>query len=115
MLRLTSAQLQAEGVAEGDLLVAGEGGGGTVAVQCAPGRSCSVQRIGKATAAAHPEGHLLVVADNAAPTPQPLPPGKLGAASRGGLLTNLLYAIGVVALAALFLLYRQRRLRSRRR
>jgi hypothetical protein len=115
LLRLSSAQLQAEGVADGDLLVAGEGGGGTVAVRCAPGGSCSVQRIGQATAAAHPEGHLLLVADNAAPTPQPLPPGKLGAAGRGGLLTNLPYAIGVIALAALFLLYRQRRLRSRRR
>jgi hypothetical protein len=110
VLRLSSAALQAEGVAEGDLLVAGEGGGGTAAVHCAADGSCSaVRHIGQATTGAHPEGHLLLVADRAGPTPRPLPPGKLGAASRGGLFTYLPYAVGLVVAAALYLVYSRRR------
>jgi hypothetical protein len=116
LLRLTSAQLQAEGIAEGDLLVAGEGGGGTVAVHCAADGSCAdVRRIGQATTAAHPEGHLHLVADRAGPSPRQLPPGKLGAASRGGLFTYLPYAVGLVVAAALYLFYSRRRRRSRTR
>ena len=110
LLRLNSAELRAEGVVEGDLLVAGEGGGGTVAVHCAAG-TCTVVHIGQATAPAHPEGHLLLVADNTAPTPPPLAPGRLGAASRGGLLSYLPYLLGVVGLAALYILFSRRRRR----
>jgi hypothetical protein len=110
LLRLSSAALKAEGVAAGDLLVAGEGGGATAAVHCAADGSCSdVHRLGQATAAAHPEGHLLLVAESAGPTPRPLPPGKLGAASRGGLFTYLPYAVGLIVAAALYLLYSRRR------
>jgi len=116
LLRLSSAALQAEGVAEGDLLVAGEGGGGTIAVHCSADGSCSdVRRIGQATTAAHPEGHLLLVADSSGPTPRPLPPGTLGAASRGGLFTYLPYGVGLVLAAALYLLYSRRRLPRRAR
>jgi hypothetical protein len=110
LLRLTASELKAEGVAEGDLLVATEGGGATDVVRCASDASCSnVRRLGEATAAAHPEGHLLLVATNPGPTPRPLPEGKFGAASRGVLFTSLPYAVGLVVAAALYLLYSRRR------
>jgi hypothetical protein len=73
-----------------------------------------VRRIGQATAAAHPEGHLLLIADNAGPTSRPLPPGKLGAASRGGLFTYLPYGVGLAVFAALYLTYSRRRRRARK-
>lgn len=110
ILRLTSAQLQAEGVTEGDLLVASEGGGGTVVVHCAPDGSCSnVRSLGQATSAAHIEGHLLAVADNPGSAPPPLPPGKLGSAAQGGLFTYLPYGVGLIIFAAIYLYSRRRR------
>jgi hypothetical protein len=110
LLRLTSSQLQAEGVNEGDLLVASEGAALTVVVHCASDGTCAgVRRLGQATAAAHGEGHLLLVAENPGPSPKPLPPGKLGAASRGGLFTYLPYAVGLLAVAVLYIFTRRRR------
>jgi hypothetical protein len=110
LLRLTAAELRSEGISEGDLLVATEGGGATIAVHCAADGSCaSVRRLGHATAGAHVEGHLLIVADVPGPSPRPLPAGRLGAASRGGLATYLPYAVGLVVAAALYLLYSRRR------
>jgi len=110
LLRLTDAELRSEGVGEGDLLVATEGGGATIAVHCAADGSCgSVRRLGHATAGAHVEGHLLLVADVPGPRPRPLPAGKLGVASRGGLATYLPYAVGLVVAAALYLYSRRRR------
>ncbi|MEO9006439.1 MAG: hypothetical protein ABI401_04900, partial [Candidatus Dormibacter sp.] len=73
LLRLTADQLLAAGVAEGDLLVANEGAGTTVAIRCAADGSCTeVLRIGQASDAAHIEGHLLLVATTPAPSPSPL-------------------------------------------
>jgi len=115
VLRITAAELGTEGVLEGDLLVAAEGGGATIVVRCASDGSCgSVRRLGQATAAAHIEGHLLLVADHPTPAPRPLPEGKLGTAGRGGLFTYLPYGVGLVAAAALYL-YSRRRRRSRTR
>jgi hypothetical protein len=115
VLRVTSAELRTEGVLEGDLLVATEGGGVTIFIHCASDGSCgSVRRLGQATAAAHVEGHLLVVADHPAAAPRPLPEGKLGTASRGGIFTYLPYGVGLVVAAALYLFSRRRR-RSRTR
>jgi hypothetical protein len=112
LLRITASQLRAEGVLEGDLLVASEGGGVTIAVHCAADGSCaSVRRLGQASAAAHVEGHLLLVADHPGPSPRPLPQGKLGAAGRGGISTYLPYAIGLLGIAALYLYTRRRRRR----
>ncbi|HEY8681224.1 MAG TPA: hypothetical protein VIN01_09250 [Candidatus Dormibacteraeota bacterium] len=115
LLRLDSAALRAEGVAEGDLLVATEGGGATVVVHCASDGSCSsVRRLGQATAAAHGEGHLLVVANQPGAPPPPMAEGKLGAASGSGNLAYLPYGAAIVVLAGLYLLYsRRRRRRSR--
>jgi hypothetical protein len=110
LLRLTAAELRAEAVAEGDLLVANEGAGGTVAIRCAADGSCSqVRRIGQATNAAHIEGHLLLVATKPAAAPKPLPQGKLGAAGRAGLFTYLPYGVGLVILLGLYLYFWRRR------
>ncbi len=110
LLRLTSSDLRAEGVTEGDLLVSGEGGAVTIVVHCASDGSCTnVRRLGQATTAAHVEGHLLIVADNPGPAPRPLPEGQLGVASRGGLFTYLPYGVGLVLVAAIYLYTRRRR------
>jgi hypothetical protein len=116
LLRLSSAQLKAAGVVEGDLLVANEGAGTTVAVHCDAAGDCShVRPVGQAAPGAHIEGHLLAVADHPSPSPPALPPGKLGSASRSGLQVYLPYAVGLLALGGLFGLYWLRRpSRSRR-
>jgi hypothetical protein len=109
LLRLSAAALRDQGVAEGDLLVAGEGGGATIAVHCAADGSCSgARRIGLASEQAHVEGHLLLVADRPGTSPRRLPEGRLGAAGRGGVFLYLPYAVGIVLLAGLYLLYRRR-------
>ncbi len=114
LLRLSAAELRDQGVAEGDLLVAGEGGGATLAVHCAADGSCSgARRIGRASEPAHIEGHLLLVAHHPGTTQRPLPEGRLGAAGRGGVFLFLPYAVGIVVLAGLYLLYRRRSPRPR--
>ena len=114
LLRLSAAELRDQGVAEGDLLVAGEGGGTTLAVRCGADGSCShARQIGTASGAAHVEGHLLLVADRPGVAPRPLPEGRLGAANRGGVFLFLPYAVGIVVLAGLYLLYRRRSPRRR--
>ncbi|MDQ6917897.1 MAG: hypothetical protein M3Z98_00930 [Candidatus Dormibacteraeota bacterium] len=113
LLRLRSSALQSEGVSEGDLLVATEGGGDTIVVHCPADGSCApVRHLGQATAGAHGEGHLLLVADNPTPSPQRLPQGKLGAAREAGLLSYLPFVAGLVLVTAI-LLYLGRRRRSR--
>jgi hypothetical protein len=108
LLRLDAAELVAAGVADGDLLVADEGGGGTYAVHCGSNGACGRPRlVGTASALAHVEGHLVLVADHPAATPRPLPAGRIGAASRGGGYVFVPYAVGVVILAALYLVYRR--------
>jgi hypothetical protein len=113
VLRLQAGQLIAAGVQEGDLLVSTEAGGQTFDVHCdSSGRCLPPRRIGQATDAAHVEGHLLIVAAHPAPTPRPLPAGHLGVAGAGGLAFFLPYAVGVVLLAALYLLYRRQARRA---
>ena len=110
VLRLGSSQLLAEGVTEGDLLVANEGGGDTVVVHCAPDGGCSnLRHLGQATSAAHIEGHLLAVADNPGAAPPPLPAGKLGSTGQRGIFTYLPYGVGLVIFAAIYLYSRRRR------
>lgn len=59
LLTLTGAGLARAGVRPGDLLVAAEGGAGTIAVRCAA--SCTVRHIAGGPPPAHVEGHLIVV------------------------------------------------------
>ncbi|MFL6077084.1 MAG: hypothetical protein ACJ73S_27130 [Mycobacteriales bacterium] len=60
VLRLPGAALAAAGVRPGDLLVASEGGGQTLAVRCA--RTCTVRHVADGPAPAHVEGHIIVAA-----------------------------------------------------
>ncbi|HVC99821.1 MAG TPA: hypothetical protein VNG93_01575 [Candidatus Dormibacteraeota bacterium] len=110
VLRLYASALASAGVAEGDLLVADEGGGGTYAIHCAAGGDCSKGRlIGQAAALSHVEGHLVLVANHPGPVPKPLPAGQVGSAGQSGPLFVLAYAVGIVIVAALYLLYRRQR------
>jgi len=61
ILRLTSADLAAAGVQEGDLLVSTEGGGTTVAVRCDAG-GCKWMPAAGGSKGGHIEGHVLVLA-----------------------------------------------------
>jgi hypothetical protein len=56
ILRLTSDDVRAAGVAPGDLLIALEGGGTTIDVRCTA--TCSVRTIATAPAGAHAEGSI---------------------------------------------------------
>jgi hypothetical protein len=64
LLRLAAADLGAAGVQDGDLLVATEGGGTTVAIHCAS--TCTVSQEALGTPGGHIEGHIVAVADVAA-------------------------------------------------
>ena len=112
VLRLQAAQLIAAGVEEGDLLVATRAGGQTYDVHCDAGGCRPPRRIAQALAAAHVEGHLVLIATHPGPTAPPLPAGRIGSAGQGGAPFFLAYAVGIVVLAALYLLYRRQ---SRRR
>lgn len=112
LLRLRAADLAAADVAEGDLLVASEGGAVTIAVRCAP--ACVAQKVAEGSPAAHVEGHVVFVVDGAAipstastsaglPT-QPGPPR-----GRSPVPVALLAGGAVVAAAALGLVIFRRR------
>ena len=57
LLSIDAKTLRAAGVRDGDLLVATEAVGRTIAVRCTT--SCTVTKIAEASKAAHPEGHIL--------------------------------------------------------
>ncbi len=59
VLRLTGKQLLGARVRPGELIVAAEASGITIAVRCL--RRCSVRRIGRALDATHAEGHITLV------------------------------------------------------
>jgi hypothetical protein len=117
ILRLTSAQLAAAGVKDGDLLVATEGAGLTVDVTCAA--ACSLRPIAAGPPTGHIEGHVVFLtnpvgqAPPAEPPPSPHPkppptpapaPAKVSAAGLG-----LAAVGGLLLLAAVILLLRRRR------
>ncbi len=62
VLRLSSRDLSRAGVQDGDLLVAGEGGGVTVDIRCTS--ACSVHEVAVGPPSGHIEGHLLAIADH---------------------------------------------------
>jgi hypothetical protein len=70
VLRLTSAQLVAAGVQEGDMLSAIEGGATLVAVRCEA--ACTVIPVVAAATKSHGEGHIAFSVE--APPPSPIAP-----------------------------------------
>jgi hypothetical protein len=70
LLRLSSTQLAAAGVQEGDLLVVTEGGATMVAVRCSG--ACTVIPVVAAATKAHGEGHIAFTIE--APPPSPVAP-----------------------------------------
>lgn len=60
VLQLSGTQLKGARVRSGDLVVATEASGVTLAVRCL--RRCNVRRIGRALAATHAEGHVAFAA-----------------------------------------------------
>jgi hypothetical protein len=72
VLRLSSADLVAAGVQEGDLLAATEGGASVIAVRC--DTSCRVISVIGSATTAHGEGHLVFTLTE---LPSPTPPAGL--------------------------------------
>ncbi len=71
VLRLTSADLAAAGVQEGDLLAATEGGGQMVAVRCQT--KCTVTSVVATAGKAHGEGHIAFTVTRPASSASPAP------------------------------------------
>jgi hypothetical protein len=100
LLSVASATLVSNGVQDGDLLGATEGGARTIAVRCLS--TCRVTEVAQGPATAHGEGHVLLVADHPGPGATTLSPAaNLGAAARD---QALIIRAGLAALAAAGLL-----------
>jgi hypothetical protein len=101
LLRLTSADLSAAGVQDGDLLAATEGGATLVAVHCEA--ACKVVTVVAKPTKAHGEGHIAFTMSPLPPSPFPISP----AATTGlRLPANLVLFVGlwgIPAAAALLL------------
>lgn len=108
LLRLSSSDISAAGVQEGDLLVATEGGARLVAVRCAT--TCTVIPVVSTATTAHGEGHLAFTVTpppsspspvRAAATPAPLiSPAFVDFAGTWGVPLVVASALLVVAIAA---------------
>ncbi len=104
ILRLSANELTAEGVGEGDLLVAAEAGGVTINVHCAS--TCSAKTIVPTATSAHLEGHLVMVADQPHPSASSLPAVSDLGSQRAQEILRI--AVGILVAAALFLLLARR-------
>ncbi|HEX7262623.1 MAG TPA: hypothetical protein VF383_00455, partial [Candidatus Dormibacteraeota bacterium] len=71
VLRLSSSDLSAAGVRDGDLLAATEGGATLIAVHC--DATCSVITVVATPTASHGEGHIVFTVDKTVPSPIPGP------------------------------------------
>lgn len=110
LLSVDAFALRDAGVRDGDLVVATEGGARTIAVRCAA--SCVVNDIGAGPAAAHGEGHVLLVADHALPSPPVLPvAGNLGAAAQTQSLALRIALLALAVVAIMVIWFVVRRLR----
>lgn len=78
ILRLSSTDIAAAGVQEGDLLVATEGGAALVAVHC--DAACKVIPVIATPGKAHGEGHIVFTVNAAPATPSVRPVAQTGAA-----------------------------------
>ena len=100
ILRLSSTDLSAAGVRDGDLLVATEGGATMVAVRCAA--SCIVIPVVSAPTKAHGEGHV-VFTHNATPSsPSVIQKATPARSATSGSGSNALIAILVVVVLLAF-------------
>ena len=65
LLRVSADALTSAGIEEGDLLVATEGNGTTIAIRCSD--TCSVIQAAQGTNGGHIEGHIIAVSSQPAP------------------------------------------------
>lgn len=111
VLRLTSAQLGAAGVQDGDLLAATESGAGLIAMHCTA--ACTVITMIEPAHAHHGEGHIAFTVMPALSSPAPSPrlntPGSNSPASVSPLTIGI--AAGAVALIVVAALIARRRRR----
>ncbi len=113
VLRLSSDELVAAGVRDGDLLAATEGGASMIDVRCAA--TCQVTTIAGQATAAHGEGHLaFTLTAGSSPTPSPSPSASPSAAAGTaagscGATIAWLVAVGAALLAAGAVLLARRR------
>jgi len=111
ILRMSSANLAAAGVQEGDMLVATEGGATMVAVRCAA--SCTVVPVVSTPTTAHGEGHLVFTFERtiASPPPSqaasPTSPARSSSRSPAGALLAILVVVLLMAATAALLIRRR--------
>lgn len=111
VLRLSSADLSAAGVQDGDLLAATEGGASMIDVRCVI--TCQVTQVVATPTTAHGEGHIAFTL-NAPPSPTPKPtlrPPTGARASVGGSLVALAAAMLAAVTAVLLAIAASRRTR----
>jgi hypothetical protein len=112
VLRLSSADLVAAGVQDGDLLAATEGGASMIDVRC--DTSCRVTTVVGTLTTAHGEGHLAFTINpvaSAAPSPSPrVSPAPAGnAASAANTVIGVMAILAVISVGAWLVLSRRRR------
>jgi hypothetical protein len=120
LLRLTSAQLVAAGVQEGDMLVAIEGGATLIAVRC--DTACTVIPVVAAATSSHGEGHIAFTVEAPPPspiaatprvTPAALPPQLVAFIGEWGIPTTaLVLLLALVAAVGVPAVIRRRRRRN---
>lgn len=110
VLRLSSVDLAAAGVQDGDMLVATEGGASMIDVRCAT--ACQVTPVVPTPTTAHGEGHLVFTLN---PLPSPSPSAstkqvasKTASSSGIGLVGFIIVAVVIAAGLAAFGLWRRR-------
>jgi hypothetical protein len=78
---MSSSDLAAASILDGDLLIAAEGGGGvTIRIRCAT--TCTVASIVPTATTTHIEGHLAIAVGRAASHPTSLGAGGFGVGAR---------------------------------
>jgi hypothetical protein len=107
VLRLTSVELAAAGVQDGDLLAATEGGATLVGVHCAT--QCTLLPVVSTPTKAHGEGHLAFTLKPAQASPSAATPSRTSKTSLPLLVGALALLLAVVATIAVVVAIRRRR------
>ena len=100
ILRLSSADLAAAGVRDGDLLVATEGGATLIAVRC--GATCTVIQVVSTPTTAHGEGHVVFTSGAVPSPPSAIQKATLARSATPASGSNALIAILVVVVLLAF-------------